>query len=53
MEPEEFKRRLEKIYEPPIDTGETHEDADRLMVEALKDLGYDTTEYEQAVKWYA
>ena len=53
MTKEEFVERLAKIFSPPIDTEYAHCEADDLMVEALKDLGYDTKVFEENDRWYA
>jgi len=53
MTPEEFKNRMQEIYTGEIDTEVTHAEADNLMVEALKNMGYDLSDFEEADKWYA
>ncbi len=53
MEKEEFAKRMKKIFNSNSDPESSHEDADGLIVVALKDLGYDMSKFEGATKWYS
>jgi len=46
---------MEKICEPNYDPEGAHEEADRILCEALKDLGMKklVTIFDKIVKWYA
>ena len=51
----EFKTRMSGMYpaDGPYEKEEAHMGTDALMVETLKSLGYDLSDYEAIEKWYA
>jgi hypothetical protein len=53
--PEQFKERMSKIANGPGDTEGDHADADDLMCELLRELGYgeEIDIYLKMPKWYA
>ncbi len=54
MTPEEFEVKMAQIFDEG-DTEEAHENADALMCEVLKSLGYGegVEIFEEMPKWYA
>lgn len=58
MTPEEFAAKMREIYDAPhddVDREQAHQDADGLMMQVLKELGFgDGVEvFGNAEKWYA
>jgi len=55
MKPKEFKKRMQAILDGEYDPEEQHADADKLLCETLKELGYEEgiNVYNQIDKWYA
>lgn len=51
----DFTQRMKAIADPQEDPESAHIKADDLMVELLRDLGYDEAmdAYESMTKWYA
>jgi DNA-binding ferritin-like protein (Dps family) len=55
MTPKEFAEKMKKIFKGDYSVGNAHEDADDLMCNLLKSLGYEEgiENFENAKKWYA
>ena len=59
MTPEEFRDKMIEIFKEPwkrsLTTEDTHEEADNLIIELLKELGYGegAAVFEGEDKWYA
>jgi len=55
MTPEEFERRMSRIFANDDDTEANHIKADALLCEVLMQLGYENgvNIFESAHKWYA